>query len=161
MLWSRLFLPENSSKSVSCSIVSSSLPPHGLFPARLLCPWNYPGEIHSFLQGIFLTQGSILYSLHWQVDSYSLSHLGIPLFHSVVTYSFRLGSNEIFPFVILCTYSIWHLSITMSLTLTSSYCVINSHWRWMLRFYNLTFQCISTILFLTPSRNLFFTRCSI
>ena len=68
------FLPENSSESVSCSSVSDSLPPHGLFPTRLLCPWNSPGRntgmgIHSFLQGIFLTQGSIPCSLHWQADS--------------------------------------------------------------------------------------------
>ena len=35
----------------------------GLESARLLCPWNSPGKnrgvgSHSFLQGIFLTQGS-------------------------------------------------------------------------------------------------------
>ena len=37
--------------------------PHGLYPARLLCPWDSPGKntgvgSHSLLQGIFLTQGS-------------------------------------------------------------------------------------------------------
>jgi len=36
--------------------------PHGLQPARLLCPWDFPGKnigvgCHSLLQGIFLTQG--------------------------------------------------------------------------------------------------------
>ena len=35
---------------------------HGLWPARLLCPWDSPGKntgvgSHAFLQGIFLTQG--------------------------------------------------------------------------------------------------------
>ena len=29
-----------SSESGSCSVVSDSLQPHGLEPARLLCPWN-------------------------------------------------------------------------------------------------------------------------
>ena len=29
---------------VSCSAVSNSLRPHGLYPARLFCPWNSPGE---------------------------------------------------------------------------------------------------------------------
>ena len=47
---------------VSCSVVSDSLRPHGLQPARLLCLWNFPGKntgvgCHFLLQGIFLTQG--------------------------------------------------------------------------------------------------------
>ena len=45
------------------SIMSDSLGHHGLYPTRLLCPWNSPGKntgmnCHSLLQGIFLTQGS-------------------------------------------------------------------------------------------------------
>ena len=55
-------------------------------PARLLCPWNFPGKntgvgCHFLLQGIFPTQGSnpnLLCLLHWQVDSFPLSHLGSP-----------------------------------------------------------------------------------
>ena len=31
-------------ESISCSVMSSSLPPHGLQPTRLLCPWNSPGK---------------------------------------------------------------------------------------------------------------------
>ena len=43
----------------------NSLQPHGLQPARLLCPWDSPGKntevgCHAILQGIFLTQGSRL-----------------------------------------------------------------------------------------------------
>ena len=46
----------------SCSVVSNSLPPHGLQPARLPCPWNSPGKntgvsCHFLLQRIFPTQG--------------------------------------------------------------------------------------------------------
>ena len=46
----------------SRSAVSDSFRPHGLKPARLLCPWNSPGKntgvcCHFLLQGIFLTQG--------------------------------------------------------------------------------------------------------
>ena len=49
------------SESVSHSVMSDSLPPHGLEPIRLLCSWNSPGKntgvgSHSLLQGIFLTQ---------------------------------------------------------------------------------------------------------
>ena len=45
---------------VSHSVVSDSLRPLGLQPARLLCPWNSPGKntgvgCFSLLQGIFLT----------------------------------------------------------------------------------------------------------
>ena len=65
-------------KCVSCSVVPSSLPPHGLQPTRLLCPWNSPGKntgvgCHAVLQGIFLTQGSnpgLLYCKQIQESSY-------------------------------------------------------------------------------------------
>ena len=45
------------------SVMSDSLQPHGLQPARLLCPWNSPGKntgvgCHALLQGIFPTQGA-------------------------------------------------------------------------------------------------------
>ena len=57
--------------------------PHGLQPARLLCPWDSPGKNtgvgdHSLLQGIFLTQGSNRCCLHWQVDSWPLAPPGKP-----------------------------------------------------------------------------------
>ena len=62
--------------SFSCLIVSYSLRPHGLQPARLLCPWDPPGTntwvcCPSLLQGIFLTQGSNLGLLHcrWTLPS--------------------------------------------------------------------------------------------
>ena len=42
--------------------MSNSLWPHGLLPARLLCPWDSLGKspgagCHALLQGIYLTQG--------------------------------------------------------------------------------------------------------
>ena len=57
------------------------LQPCGLKPARVLCPWDFPGKnaglgCHFLLQGIFPTQGSKLHLLHWQVDSLPLSHQG-------------------------------------------------------------------------------------
>ena len=30
---------------VSSSVTSNSLQPHGLYPTRLLCPWDSPGKI--------------------------------------------------------------------------------------------------------------------
>ena len=40
------------------SVMSDSLRPHGLSPARLLCPWNFPGKntgvgYHLLLQGTY------------------------------------------------------------------------------------------------------------
>ena len=59
--------------------------PHGLYPIRLLCPWDFPGKngvgCHSILQGIFLTQGlslCLLGLLHWQTGSLPLAPPGKP-----------------------------------------------------------------------------------
>ena len=54
---------------------------HGLYPAKLLCPWNSLGKNTrvgslSFLQGIFLTQGWNLGQLHCRQILYHLSHQG-------------------------------------------------------------------------------------
>ena len=57
---------------LSHSVVSDSLWPHGRWPDRLLCPWDYPGQntgvgCHFLLQEIILTQGSnlcLLWLLH-------------------------------------------------------------------------------------------------
>ena len=68
----------------SCSVVSDTLRPHELQPARLLHPWDIPGKNTGvawqfLLQGIFLTQGlnlHLLCLLLWQVDSSPVSHQG-------------------------------------------------------------------------------------
>ena len=65
-------VPKNSVKThafqvlcVSRSVVSNSAQPHGLYPIRLLHPWDSPGKntgvgSHFLLQGIFLNQESNL-----------------------------------------------------------------------------------------------------
>ena len=58
------------------SVVSNSLRPHELYPARLLCPWESPGknigvDCNTLLQGIFLTQGSNPGLLHYRWILYS------------------------------------------------------------------------------------------
>ena len=63
---------------VSRSVVSDSLRPHGLWPTRLLCPWDSPRRntgvgCHSLLQGIFLTQGWNPGLLHGRQILYHLS----------------------------------------------------------------------------------------
>ena len=71
------------SESYSHSVVSDSLQPHGLQPARLLCPWDCPGKnagvgCHFLLQGIFSTQGSNPGLLHCRQILHHFSHQGIP-----------------------------------------------------------------------------------
>ena len=70
----------------ACSAVADSVRPRGLWPARLLHPWDSPGKttgvgFHSPLQGIFPTQGlnmRLLCLLHWQAASLSLVPPGKP-----------------------------------------------------------------------------------
>ena len=64
------------------SVMSDSLWPHGLLPARLFCPCNPPCKnirvgCHLFLQGTFPTQGLNL-SLCIQADSLPFKPLGKP-----------------------------------------------------------------------------------
>ena len=65
-------------ESESCSVVSYSLQPHGLYS-----PWNCPSQntgvgSHSLLQAIFPTQGSNPGLLHHRRILYQLSHQGNP-----------------------------------------------------------------------------------
>ena len=51
------------------SVMSDSVWPYGLWPTRLLYPWDSPGKntrvgCHALLQGMFLTQGSNAGLLH-------------------------------------------------------------------------------------------------
>ena len=71
---------------LSCLVMLNSLRLHRLQPARLLCPWYFPGKstgagCHFLLQGILLAQGSnlhFLHLLHWQTDSLSLFFITEP-----------------------------------------------------------------------------------
>ena len=66
------------SESVGRSVLSDSLQPHELWPARLLCPWDSPGKntgvgCHFLLQGI---PGSTPCLLHCRQILYGLRHQG-------------------------------------------------------------------------------------
>ena len=66
---------------LSCSVVSDSLRPHGLQPARDSPGKNAGVDCHALLQGIFPTQGSsppLLCLLHWQADSLPFTPSGKP-----------------------------------------------------------------------------------
>ena len=79
--------------SKSCSVVSNSLQPHGLF-----CPWNSPSQYTgvgslSLLQGIFPTQGSNPGLPHYRWILYQLSHKESPRILEWVAYSFSSESS--------------------------------------------------------------------
>ena len=75
----------------SHSVVSDSLQPHGLEPARLLCPWDFPGKnpgvgCHFLFQGIFRPRDGICISCidrqvlyHWATGVAPLVWWGLGL----------------------------------------------------------------------------------
>ena len=78
LLCSRKLVSKFNMKSKSHSVVSNSLPPHGLYS-----PKNSPGQNTrvgslSLLQGIFTTQGSNPGLPHCRLILYQLSHQGSP-----------------------------------------------------------------------------------
>ena len=81
-------------ESESCSVMSDSLWPHGLYS-----PWNSPGQNTrvgslSLLQGIFPTQGSNQGLPHCKWILYQLSHKGSPRILEWVAYPFSRGSSR-------------------------------------------------------------------
>ena len=109
-----------------CSLPQSclTLGPHGLQPARLLYPLDFPGKntgvaCHFLPQRIFLTWGSNLRLLHprcllhWQADSLPLSHLGGPILGDSVTKSFAAAkqeSQDFFACSVCVLYSCYHIA---------------------------------------------------
>ena len=90
-MWNLRYRYEN--ESVSHSVRSDSLQPHGL-----QCPWNSPGQntgmgSHSLLQWIFPTQGSNPGLLHYRWILYQLSHQGSPRILKWVVYPFSSRSS--------------------------------------------------------------------
>ena len=80
-------------ESESCSGVSSSLWPHGLYS-----PWNSPGQNTgvsrlSLLQGIFPTHGSNPGLPHCRRILYQLGYKGSPRILEWVAYPFSRGSS--------------------------------------------------------------------
>ena len=81
---------ESESESVSCSVISDSLQPHG---------WNSPGQNTgvgslSLVQGIFPTQGSNPGLPHCKQIRYQLNHKGSPRILEWVAYPFSSGSSQ-------------------------------------------------------------------
>ena len=74
-MYAKLMFGSMKNKVACCFLIAKScltlLRPHGLQPARLLCPWDFLGkntgvDCHFLLQGIFITQSLNLRLLHCQ-----------------------------------------------------------------------------------------------
>ena len=76
------------------------LQPHGLQPARLLCPWDFPSKntirvcCHFLLQGICPTQGLNSLLLCWLADSSPLSQQENPEILYDIPYMWNLKRND-------------------------------------------------------------------
>ena len=124
----------------SCSIMSDSFWPHGLWPARLLCLWDFSGKNtgvdgHFLLLGIFPTQGlnpPLLCLLHWQADSLPLSLLGSPWWIYISEPTSELSRDKTIksaPGIIICAWKsiieTWTLNLSelLSNKASLSWCV--------------------------------------
>ena len=94
--WGRpvLMLAPHRTLCVSHSVMSNSLQPHGLWPARLLCPWDSPSkntgvDCYSFLQRNFPNQGSNPGLLHCRQVLYHLSYREVTYNCSAAYHKFR------------------------------------------------------------------------
>ena len=72
-----LWRPRSQEQVCVCAQRCPALGPRGVQPARLLCPWSFPGKsagvgCHFLLQRTFPTQGwnrCLQHPLHWQAGS--------------------------------------------------------------------------------------------
>ena len=81
-----------------CSVVSNSLWPYGLWPVRLLCPWNSSGKntgmgCHVLLQGIFPAQGLNLGLPHCRWILYHQSHQESPYLQYFVLFCHMIAAQ--------------------------------------------------------------------
>ena len=84
---------------LSRSVMSNSLQPHGLQPARTLHPWGFFKQQHwsglpALLQGIFPTHGLNPDLPHCRWILYCLSHQGSPRMLDWIVYPFSRGSFQ-------------------------------------------------------------------
>ena len=89
----------------SHSVMSSSLWPHGLYPARLLHPWNFPGKntgvgCRFLLQEIFPTQGLNSRLQHCRQTLYRLSHQGSPIYIYIYIKHRSIHISNIFKYIL-------------------------------------------------------------
>ena len=135
----------------------SSLWPHGLLPARLLCPWDSSGkntgvDYHTLLQENFLTQGSNLCFfclLPWQAGSLPV----VPRHLNIITkdvwegqwHAVSCSCNTVVCMIVPSspvTGNINRSSLEMVIIIANHFCVSSCVWCWLfLLFSGQSFRC--------------------
>ena len=95
LMYLHMLYPLQISMFVSHSVLPDSLPPHGLQPTKLLCPWNSPGKntgmgCSFLLQVIFPIKRWNSGLLHCRQILNHLSRQGSPLWISNISLTFTL-----------------------------------------------------------------------
>ena len=84
-----------------CCLIVKSLPPHGLWPARLLCPWDFPGKILEWV-AIFFSRGPSPPEI-----KPSLLHCRQLLYHRA-TRKAQAGSHMYLQYACWCKNGLWN-----------------------------------------------------
>ena len=99
---------------LSHSDVSDSLQTHGLSPTRLPCPWNFSGKILKWVAVSYSRSSRHVdrnciscISLHWQVGSLPLCHLGRP-HASIKNKIFQITRGLLFSNIVMMLFSHKH-----------------------------------------------------
>ena len=111
--------------------MSNSLGPLGVQPARLLCPWDFPGKntrvgCHFLLQDILLTQGSNLHLFHflqWQGKVFTAEPPGKHKWCIIRQYEKYNNNSSNY-------HSHWVLSIHQAYKVSNL--ILTEIWRWVL-----------------------------
>ena len=97
----------------SRSVVSDSLRPHGLKPARFLCPWNSLGKdtgvgCHSLLHGIFPTQVSHIAVRFFTIWATREAQIGETSHQYTSITGLKTNRRFFLEFPLFCSHIYWH-----------------------------------------------------
>ena len=99
-----------------CCLVTKTCPtllqPHWLYPARLLCSWDFPSKntsvgCHFLLQGIFLKQGLNLSLLQCRGILYYWAAQEAQVSHTLLEKNWSMNKTDNIPILLKLTFYMW------------------------------------------------------
>ena len=108
------------------SVVSDSWPPYGLWPTRLLCPWDFSGTntgvgCHALLQGIWQRDRTCI-SYVFCIERWVLYHLWSPMISLFKNYLFIYVGLS-WTFIAACRLWLQRVGATLYCGAQASHCV--------------------------------------